>query len=144
MTKNKEQKAGQQEITGDEDLTVSQGFNQEALLSELKTALKAELKEEMSREQNAKKNGRRRIEETKVQQERSNTLVPYMVPIIEGEPEEVNVTINGKTWQILRGKQVRIPKMVAEVLDNQFEQAALFRKFKEEHREQVTVVNTAG
>ena len=52
----------------------------------------------------------------------------------------MNVTVNGKTLQILRGEQVEIPRMYAEVLDNQTAQARFFRKFQKEKKSQITEV----
>jgi len=70
---------------------------------------------------------------------KTEEMVAVMVPYIEGEPEEVNVTVNGKTMQILRGETVTIPKGYAEVLENQAKQAKFFRKKQKELEEQVTV-----
>lgn len=65
--------------------------------------------------------------------------VKYMVPYIEGEPEEVNITVNGKTIQVLRGEVVELPKTYIEVLENQAKQAKFFRKKQKELKEQASV-----
>lgn len=44
-------------------------------------------------------------------------LVSYHIPRMSGEDPTVWVAINGKAWQIPRGKTVQIPKPVADRLD---------------------------
>lgn len=111
----------------------------EQIKAELREELKVEMATKMVATQSKSKRGRA-SGETKAQIEHSNEKVPYILPIIEGEPEEVNVTVNGKTLQILRGEQVEIPRMYAEVLDNQTAQARFFRKFQKEKKSQITEV----
>lgn len=114
------------------------------VIEQIKAELREELKAEMAAEVAASQPKSRKTKvsgETKAQIERSNEKVPYMLPIIDGEPEEVNVTVNGKTLQILRGEQVMIPRMYAEVLDNQVAQARFFRKFQKEMQNQVTEID---
>ena len=46
-------------------------------------------------------------------------LVPYYLPrLTNDEAQEVTVGINGILYKIQRGKNVEIPKAVAEILDN--------------------------
>lgn len=114
------------------------------VIEQIKAELREELKAEMAAEVAASQPKSRKTKapgETKAQTERSNEKVPYTLPIIDGEPEEVNVTVNGKTLQILRGEQVMIPRMYAEVLDNQVAQARFFRKFQKEMQNQVTEID---
>lgn len=114
------------------------------VIEQIKAELREELKAEMAAEVAASQPKSRKTKvsgETKAQIERSNEKVPYMLPTIDGEPEEVNVTVNGKTLQILRGEQVMIPRMYAEVLDNQVAQARFFRKFQKEMQNQVTEID---
>lgn len=78
-------------------------------------------------------------EEKKTTAKKTEEKVTYMVPYVEGEPEEVNITVNGRTIQVLRGEMVELPKVYAEVLENQAKQAKAFKKKQAELKEQVTV-----
>ena len=78
-------------------------------------------------------------DEKKTTTKKTEERVTYMVPYVDGEPEEVNITVNGKTIQVLRGEMVELPKAYAEVLENQAKQAKAFRKKQTELKEQVTV-----
>lgn len=88
---------------------------------------------------NEKKAEEKKVEEKKVDEKKAEEKVKYMVPYIEGEPEEVNITVNGDTIQVLRGEMVEIPNAHAEVLENQARQAKAFKKKQAELKEQVTV-----
>lgn len=121
----------------------------EALKAEIKAEIEAEVRAEVEAQTRAEIEAQQKSEafeplpgdgETEEQQKRAEEKIPYILPIIEGEPEEVNVTVNGKTIQILRGEQVQIPRMFAEVLDNQVAQMKYLRKYQKEKKEQVTVV----
>jgi len=120
---------------------------QAGIPAEEREMLKAELKAEIEAEARAEIKARLEAEasmpssgETGEQKKRAEEKIPYMLPLIEGEPEEVNVTVNGRTIQILRGEQVKIPRMFAEVLDNQAMQMKYLRKYQQEKKEQVTIV----
>ena len=78
-------------------------------------------------------------DEKKTTTKKTEERVKYMVPYVEGEPEEVNITVNGKTIQVLRGEMVELPKAYAEVLENQARQAKALRRKQAELKEQVTV-----
>lgn len=121
----------------------------DALKAELKAEIEAEVRAEIEAQTRAEIEAQQKAEapghllgdgETEEQKKRAEEKVPYMLPLIEGEPEEVNVTVNGRTIQILRGEQVRIPRMFAEVLDNQTTQMKYLRKYQKEKKEQVTIV----
>ena len=119
----------------------------EMLKAELKAEIEAEARAEIEAETRAEMKARLEAEasapssgETGEQKKRAEEKIPYMLPLIEGEPEEVNVTVNGRTIQILRGEQVKIPRMFAEVLDNQAMQMKYLRKYQQEQKEQVTIV----
>lgn len=109
----------------------------EAIKAELRESIKEELKAEMETEAKPKETAKKVTGETEAQKAYANEKVPYILPIIDGEPEEVNVTVNGETIQILRGEQVQIKRKFAEVLDNREEQARFCRKFQKEKREQI-------
>lgn len=44
-------------------------------------------------------------------------MVDVFVPIVSGEENTMFVGVNGKAWQIPRGKKVQVPKPVAEVIE---------------------------
>ncbi|MDO4745436.1 MAG: hypothetical protein Q4B18_02650 [Bacillota bacterium] len=67
--------------------------------------------------------------------------VSIMVPYVEGEPDEVNVTVNGETIQVLRGETVEIPEAYAEVLKSQAKMAKYAKRQDEKLKEQVTVMD---
>lgn len=43
--------------------------------------------------------------------------VKIKLPKIEGEPEVVDVTVNGKMYRIKRGETVEVPVVVKEILE---------------------------
>lgn len=116
----------------------------EAIKAELKAEVEAEVRAsveaELKEKGEAGADKKAGTSETAAQKKRAEEKVSYMLPLIEGEPEEVNVTVNGKTIQILRGEQVQIPRMYAEVLDNQMAQLKYLKKYQEKKKEQVTIV----
>lgn len=121
---------------------VPDGIDIEAIKAELRKELMEEMKREIYSEVKPKRN-KAETTETPEQKAYAEEKVPYMLPYIEGEPEEVNVTVNGVTLQILRGERVEIPRKYAEVLDNQLAQHKYFRKFQKEKQEKVTEMNKA-
>ena len=112
----------------------------EALKAEIKAEIEAEMRAQIKSEMTASTGKAAPVPETEEQIAKANEKVPYMLPYIEGEPEEVNVTVNGETIQILRGEQVMIPRKYAEVLHNQIKQHKFFRNYQKEKREQITEV----
>lgn len=48
--------------------------------------------------------------------------------------DDVKIGVNGKLWVIQRGKEVRIPRYVKMVLDNQMEQARFAHKHQDKYR----------
>lgn len=45
-------------------------------------------------------------------------LVSIRLPVIRDDERDVFVRVNHRTWLIKRGKTVRVPKCVIEVLEN--------------------------
>ncbi len=45
------------------------------------------------------------------------TRVKIKLPVLPGEPETVDVTVNGKMYRIKRGETVEVPSVVKEVLE---------------------------
>lgn len=57
--------------------------------------------------------------------------VKIRLPITREQKDDVFVSVNARTWQIQRGKEIEVPECVAEVLRNQeiqLEQAMLFHE----------------
>lgn len=57
--------------------------------------------------------------------------VKIRLPITKDMKDDVFVSVNARTWQIQRGKEIEAPECVAEVLRNQeiqLEQAMLFHE----------------
>lgn len=52
-------------------------------------------------------------EAPEIMQEESEVIY---LPIVSGEEPTVWVARNGRSWSIPRGQQVKVPKMVAEIL----------------------------
>ena len=44
-------------------------------------------------------------------------MVDIFIPIVSGEENTVFVGLNGKAWQIPRGKREKVPKPVAEIVE---------------------------
>ena len=77
-------------------------------------------------------------EEPKMAAEPEEERVLVFVPYVEGEDPEVTVGINGVFTKIQKGKQVRVTKAVAEVLENSNKQVMLARENREKLKRQVT------
>ena len=55
--------------------------------------------------------------------------VKIRLPLTKEMKDDVFVSVNARTWQIQRGKEIEVPECVAEVLRNQelqLEQAMIF------------------
>ena len=74
------------------------------------------------------------IPETKEQLERAEERVERTIPIDESEPEELNITVNGETIQVLRGHTVSIKRKFAEVVDNMMKQRLDWNEMDKELR----------
>lgn len=49
---------------------------------------------------------------------KSEDTVRMLIPYVEGEETDIIVGINGKNWQIQRGKPVDVPLAVAKIIAN--------------------------
>lgn len=74
------------------------------------------------------------VETKAAEEERVLVFIPY----IDGEDPEVTVGINGYFTKIQKGKQVRVTKAVAEVLQNSSEQIMVARENSKKLERQVT------
>lgn len=61
---------------------------------------------------------------TKEEAEIANELVPITIPKDRDHMDDVVVMVNGKAYQIQRGKSVEVPRFVAEVIWNSWKQEA--------------------
>lgn len=82
-----------------------------------------------------KKNPEVETENTKAPEEER---VLIFIPFIDGEDPEVTVGINGEYTKIQKGKQVRVKKEVAEVLQNSNEQMMIAMENSKKLERQVT------
>ena len=85
-----------------------------------------------------KKNPDIEKEEPKKTAEPEEERVLVFIPYIDGEDPEVTVGINGYFTKIQKGKQVRVTKAVAEVLQNSSEQVMIARENSKKLERQVT------
>ena len=70
-------------------------------------------------------------ETTKTEKVAKEKTVKIRLPITRDMKDDVFVSVNARTWQIQRGKEIDVPECVAEVLRNQeiqLEQAMLFNE----------------
>lgn len=76
------------------------------------------------------------IEKPTATPEEERVLV--FIPYVDGEDPEVTVGINGYFTKIQKGKQVRVTKAVAEVLQNSSTQIMVARENSRKLEKQVT------
>ena len=55
----------------------------------------------------------------------------YIVPHVDGEPDEIFVSVNMKTYQIKTGIEVELPRSVVEILKNSNRQVMIARQNRE-------------
>lgn len=58
--------------------------------------------------------------------------VKIRIPKTKKDQDDVFVSVNDRTWQIQRGKEVEVPECVAEVLLHQQEMEEIAMAFEEE------------
>ena len=154
MAKAKSTKAAEEvkEVKTEEAVTMTKD-DFKKMFEEAKKEALAELKEELEAEKDAlsKKDNRTAAEkkgysegytpETPEQIAWAEEPVEVTAPLDYNESDEINLTINGYTIQILRGETVKIPRKYALVLKNMIDQQKASRKYQEEVRSQVTYVD---
>ena len=69
--------------------------------------------------------------------------VKVFLPKIPGEENTVFVGLNGKGYQVPRGKQVEVPAAVAEILNNVEKNREYAEKYSEEQKAKMHVVQGA-
>ena len=68
-------------------------------------------------------------EATKTEKVAKEKTVKIRLPLTRDMKDDVFVSVNARTWQIQRGKEIEVPECVAEVLRNQeiqLEQALMY------------------
>ena len=68
-------------------------------------------------------------EATKTEKVAKEKTVKIRLPLTRDMKDDVFVSVNARTWQIQRGKEIEVPECVAEVLRNQeiqLEQAMMY------------------
>lgn len=83
------------------------------MIAELKAQLMAEIKDELKAEKE-KETGYTPMTEEEIAY--WDEPVPYHVPWIEGEEDEITVGHNGVLYKVKRGEEVRIPRKILTVL----------------------------
>ena len=64
--------------------------------------------------------------------ETTEKLVKVRIPKTKDNQDDVFVSVNDRTWQIQRGKEVEVPECVAEVLLHQQEMEEIALAYEEE------------
>lgn len=114
----------------------------EEAFEEFKNELKKEMESEKPKVSKAEEKSFSQgyVPETKEQLEWANEKVKVIVPLDANAPDEINLTINGHTIQVLRGYEVEIPRKYALVLDNMIKQQMASKRYQDEIRSQITYV----
>lgn len=68
-------------------------------------------------------------------------LVTIRMPLTREQREDVFVGINGKTWLIKRGEQVKVPQAVANVLARREKCLAIAMEFEAQAARPLEVLN---
>lgn len=68
-------------------------------------------------------------------------LVTIRMPLTREQREDVFVGINGKTWLIKRGEQVKVPQAVANVLARREKCLAMAMEFEAQAARPLEVLN---
>ena len=70
--------------------------------------------------------------ETKATETKAAKKVKIRLPLTRTEKDDVWVAVNGRTYQIVRGKDVEVPASVAEVLKHREEMLEVALQFENE------------
>ena len=66
----------------------------------------------------------------KTTEQTTEKTVKIKIPLTRVEKDDVYVAVNGKPYQIQRGKEVEVPASVAEVLQHREEMLAVSMEFE--------------
>lgn len=130
MAEKKKAETAEKNLNAENTVNIGELIDIEALIAQLKDEVRAEIKEEIAAEEKEKAVHQGETEE---QLAKSNELVDIYIPFVEGESREVNITLNGRTTQIMRGKHVQVPRKIAEIWEHSQEQAMHVEDMKKEH-----------
>lgn len=61
------------------------------------------------------------------------TMKSVFLPRISGEEDTVFVALNGKAWQVPRGKKVSLPLALAQILEESEHNAQIARDYARHH-----------
>ncbi len=124
MAEKKKTETAEKSLKAENTMNIGESIDVEALIAQIKNEVRAEIKEEIAAEEKAKAAQQGETQgETEEQLAKSNELVEMYIPFVEGEAREVNITLNGRTTQIMRGKHVKVPRKIAEIWEHSQEQA---------------------
>ena len=94
-------------------------FDVESFKEQIKAELKAEDKKPEA------------VGETEAQKKRAEEKVELFIPYVEGKGNEVNITLNGETTQIMRGQKVMVPRKIAEIWEHSQQQDTYAARMRE-------------
>lgn len=106
-------------------------FDIEAFREQIKAELKAEVKAEVEAELKKDDEKTENAGETAEQKARAEEKVELFIPYVEGKGNEVNITLNGETTQIMRGQKVMVPRKIAEVWEHSQQQDTYAARVRE-------------
>lgn len=130
MAEKKKAETAEKNLKAENTMNIGESIDVEALIAQIKDEVRAEIKEDIAAEEKAKA---AQQGETEEQLAKSNELVDIYIPFVEGEAREVNITLNGRTTQIMRGKHVKVPRKIAEIWEHSQEQAMHVEDVKKGH-----------
>lgn len=70
----------------------------------------------------------------------TETMVDVFVPKVSGEAPFQYVAVNGKAWQIPRGKKVQVPAYVKDVLDRAQQAQEAADKYSDEEQKKMAAI----
>ena len=73
----------------------------------------------------------------------ADTLVEVFVPKVSGEAPFQYVAVNGKAWQIPRGKKVQVPAYVKDVLDRAQQAQEAADEYSDEEQKKMAAIQGA-
>ena len=102
-------------------------FDVESFKAELKAEVRAEVDAELKKEDKKPE----AVGDTAAQKKRAEEKVELFIPYVEGKGNEVNITLNGETTQIMRGQKVMVPRKIAEIWEHSQQQDTYAARMRE-------------
>lgn len=106
-------------------------FDVESFKEQIKAELKAEVRAEVEAELKKEDKKTEAVGETAAQKKRAEEKVELFIPYVEGKGNEVNITLNGETTQIMRGQKVMVPRKIAEIWEHSQQQDTYAARMRE-------------